>query len=70
MNKCFFKTKYDCSATVYKSCPKNCPFYKTEKEYRSGIEKSKNILKNKGLIPIEKSEKGKIIVTVIKIDKS
>ena len=52
MSKCYFDVAENrCTALTVKKC-EGCTFRKTEKEYNAGIERSKEILKSKGLIAV------------------
>lgn len=69
MSGCCFSFRGECGATSYTSCPKDCAFFKTQKQYDEDKEWAEELLKAKGLVVVrDKNEKGREIVTVQKID--
>ena len=40
MNQCFADTGKGCSATTWRVCPDECPFFKTAQEYEEGKKKA------------------------------
>lgn len=66
MSKCKFDARPGfCAALTMKIC-RECKFYKTEKEFKEGIERAEELLEKKGLIPIETTnDEGKNIISVV-----
>ena len=67
MEKCCFRTAKGCSGTTYETCPAQCAFRKTQKEYDEGVAHAARLLREKGLVKVEKNVgRKKVIVTVEK----
>ena len=66
MSKCYFDVAENhCTALTVKGC-EGCTFRKTEKEYNAGIERSKEILKSKGLVAVNNYVEDVFCVTTTK----
>lgn len=68
MSKCCFEFGDRCAATTYTTCPGNCPFFMTEKQYEEGKRRAEEILKSKGLVAVKKNLGGHEIMTVRKME--